>query len=164
MALFIRCMLFAIQLNMTTPKGTIQPAEGLYTREMRGTRPRYTLAYSHINDYHIVDAMKVNTFRLVHAYGEGGRRYHYDVTPDTAAFIAAASIAEKAMVDAMMEANQVQPAHTLEKYTEKQLAAINQARDIMEKAGVFITQWKYPGMHDIVNAGIDAVKRHNQQA
>ena len=52
---------------MTKPKGTIQPAEGLYTREMRGTRPRYTLAYSHINDYHIVDAMPVNTFRLVHA-------------------------------------------------------------------------------------------------
>jgi hypothetical protein len=149
---------------MTTHKGTEQPAEGLYTRTMHGTRARYTLAYSHVNDYHLVDVMQVNTFRLVHAYGEGGRRYHYDVTPDTAAFVAAASIAEKAMVDAMMESNQVQPAHTLEKYTEKQLAAINQARDIMQSAGVFVTHWKYPGMHDIVKAGIDAVKRQNQQA
>ena len=149
---------------MTMPKGTIQPAEGLYTRTMHGTRARYTLAYSHVNDYHIVDVMKVNTFRLVHAYGEGGRRYHYDVTPDTAAFVAAASIAEKAMVNAMMEASKVQPELGGVKYTEKQLAAINQARDIMEKAGVFITQWKYTGMHDIVRAGIDAVKRHNQQA
>jgi hypothetical protein len=149
---------------MTTHKGTEQPAEGLYTRTMHGTRPRYTLAYSHVNDYHIVDVMPVNTFRLVHAYGEGGRRYHYDVTPDTAAFVAAASIAEKAMVDAMMEANQVQPAHTLEKYTIKQLEAIRKARDIMESAGCFVTHWQYPGMHDIVKAGIDAVKRHNQQA
>ncbi len=149
---------------MTTPKGTIQPAEGLYTRTMHGTRARYTLAYSHVNDYHIVDAMKVNTFRLVHAYGEGGMRYHYDVTPDNAAFVAAASIAEKAMVDAMMEANRVQPAHTLEKYTIKQLEAIRKARDIMESAGCFVTHWQYTGMHDIVKAGIDAVKRHNQQA
>ena len=149
---------------MTKPNVTIQPAEGLYTREMRGTRARYTLAYSHINDYHIIDVMPVNTFRLVHAYGEGGRRYHYDVTPDTAAFVAAASIAEKAMVDAMMEASKVQPAHTLEKYTEKQLEAIRKARDIMESAGCFVTHWQYPGMHDIVKAGIDAVKRHNQQA
>lgn len=145
---------------MTKPKGIIQPAEGLYTRTMHGTRPRYQLAYSHINDYHIVDAMKVNTFRLVHAYGEGGRRYHYDVTPDTAAFVAAASIAEKAMVDAMMEASKVQPAHTLEKYTIKQLEAIRKARDIMESAGCFVTHWQYPGMHDIVKAGIDAVKRN----
>lgn len=149
---------------MTKPQGTIQPAEGLYTRTMHGTRPRYTLAYSHVNDYHLVDVMQVNTFRLVHAYGEGGRRYHYDVTPDTAAFVAAASIAEEAMVKAMLDASKVQPAHTLEKYTEKQLAAINQARDIMQAAGVFITHWQYPGMHDIVRAGIDAVKRHNQQA
>ncbi len=149
---------------MTKPKGTMQPAEGLYPRTMHGTRARYTLAYSHINDYHIVDAMKVNTFRLVHAYGEGGRRYHYDVTLDTAAFVAAASIAEKAMVDAMMEASKVQPELGGVKYTEKQLAAINQARDIMQAAGVFITHWKHPGMHDIVKAGIDAVKMHNQQA
>ena len=146
--------------TMTQPNGTIQPAEGLYTREMRGTRARYTLAYSHVNDYHIVDVMPVNTFRLVHAYGESGRRYHYDVTPDTAAFVAAASIAEKAMVDAMMEANKVQPELGRVQYTEKQLAAINQARDIMEKAGVFITQWKYPVMHDIVKAGIDAVRKY----
>ncbi len=144
---------------MTKPQGTIQHAEGLYTRTMHGTRPRYTLAYSHINDYHIVDAMKVNTFRLVHAYGEGGRRYHYDVTPDTAAFVAAASIAEKAMVDAMMEANQVQPELGRVPYTEKQLAAINHARDIMQAAGVFVTHWKYPGMHDIIKAGIETVKK-----
>lgn len=144
---------------MTNPTATIQPAEGLYTRTMHGTRPRYTLAYSHINDYHIVDAMKVNTFRLVHAYGEGGRRYHYDVTPDTAAFVAAASIAEKAMIDAMLDASKVQPAQDLSKYTIKQLEAIRKARDIMEAAGCFINQWQYAGVHDIVKAGIDAVKK-----
>ena len=68
------------------------------------------------------------------------------------------------MVDAMIEANKVQPELGGAKYTEKQLAAINQARDIMQAAGVFVTHWKYPGMHDIVKAGIDAVKRQNQQA
>lgn len=142
---------------MKTP--TVQPADGLYTRTMHGTRPRYTLAYSHINDYHIVDVMKVNTFRLVHAYGEGGRRYHYDVTPDTAAFVAAASIAEKEMERVMLEANQVQPELGRVQYTEKQLAAINQAKDIMQAAGVFVTHWKYPAMHDIIKAGIEAVKK-----
>ena len=141
------------------PTGTVQPAEGLYTRTMHGTRPRYTLAYSHINDYHIVDAMKVNTFRLVHAYGEGGRRYHYDVTPDTAAFVAAASIAEEAMVKAMLEASKLQPAQPLEKYTIKQLEAIRKARDIMQEAGCFVSHWKHAGVHDIVRAGIETVKK-----
>ena len=142
------------------PTGTVQPAEGLYTRTMHGTRARYTLAYSHINDYHLVDVMKAGEFRLVHAYGEGGRRYHYDVTPDTAAFIAAASIAEQAMVKAMLEASKVQPAQSLEKYTIKQLEAISKARDIMESAGCFVSHWQYAGVHDIVRAGIAAVKNH----
>ena len=146
------------------PTGKVQPAEGLYTRTMHGTRARYTLAYSHVNDYHLVDVMKAGEFRLVHAYGEGGRRYHYDVTPDTAAFVAAASIAEEAMVKAMLDASKVQPAQPLEKYTIKQLEAIRKARDIMQEAGCFVSHWQYPGMHDIVRAGIDAVKRHNQQA
>ena len=135
----------------------------VHTRNARHTGTIHA-GFSHINDYHIVDAMPVNTFRLVHAYGEGGRRYHYDVTPDTAAFVAAASIAEKAMVDAMMEASKVQPAQDLNKYTIKQLEAIRKARDIMESAGCFVSHWKYAGVHDIVRAGIDAVKRHNQQA
>ena len=104
-------------------------------------------------------AMKVNTFRLVHAYGEGGRRYHYDVTPDTAAFVAAASIAEEAMVKAMLEASKVQPAQSLEKYTIKQLEAISKARDIMESAGCFVSHWQYAGVHDIVRYGIEAVKK-----
>ena len=144
---------------MIKPHATEQPAEGLYTRTMHGTRARYTLAYSHINDYHIVDAMKVNTFRLVHAYGEGGRRYHYDVTPDTAAFVAAASIAEQAMVQAMLDASKVQPAQPLEKYTIKQLEAIRKARDIMQEAGCFVSHWKHASAHDIVKAGIEAVKK-----
>lgn len=110
------------------------------------------------------DVMPVNTFRLVHAVGSGGYRYHYDVTPDTASFVAAASIAEEAMVDAMMDASKVQPAQDLSKYTIKQLEAIRKARDIMESAGCFVSHWKHAGVHDIVRAGIDAVKRHNQQA
>ena len=145
---------------MTKPKGTIQPAEGLYTRTMHGTRARYTLAYSHVNDYHLVDVMKAGEFRLVHAYGEGGRRYHYDVTPDTAAFVAAASIAEESMVKAMMDASKLQPAQPLEKYTIKQLEAISKARDIMESAGCFVSHWQNAGVHDIVRAGIAAVKNH----
>lgn len=144
---------------MTKPNGTVQPADGLYTRTMHGTRPRYTLAYSHIRDWHIHDAMKVNTFRLVHALGSGGYRYHYDVTPDTAAFVAAASIAEKAMVDAMLDASKVQPSQDLSKYTVKQLEAIRKARDIMEAAGCFVSHWKHASANDIVRVGIDAVKK-----
>ena len=144
---------------MTKPNGKVQPAEGLYTRTMHGTRARYTLAYSHVNDHRLCDVMKAGEFRLVHAVGEGGYRYHYDVKPDTAAFIAAASIAEEAMVKAMMDASKVQPAQPLEKYTIKQLEAIRKARDIMQEAGCFVSHWQYAGVHDIVRAGIETVKK-----
>ena len=139
---------------------TIQPAEGLYTRTMHGTRPRYTLAYSHVNDYHLVDVMKAGEFGHAPAYGEGGTRDHFDVTPVTAACVAAASIAEQAMVQAMLDASKVQPAQPLEKYTIKQLEAIRKARDIMQEAGCFVSHWQYAGVHDIVRAGIAAVKNH----
>ena len=146
------------------PTGKVQPAEGLYTRTMHGTRPRYTLAHSHLRDWNMGDVMKAGEFRLVHAVGEGGYRYHYDVTPDTAAFVAASSIAYQAMVEAMIKAQRVQPSTGTVPYTQKQLRAIEQARDIMQAAGCFVTSWQYPGVHDIVRAGIAAVRKYEEKA
>lgn len=63
----------------------------------------------------------------------------------------------------MLDASKVQPAQPLEKYTIKQLEAIRKARDIMESAGCFVTHWKHAGVHDIVKAGIEAVKKHGEK-
>jgi site-specific DNA-cytosine methylase len=52
------------------------------------------------------DLMPVGSFRLVHAYSDGGRRYAYNVTPDTAAWVAAATLAVHAMTEAIHKANQ----------------------------------------------------------
>ena len=45
----------------------------------------------------------VGTFVLTYAYTDGGRSYTYDVTPDTASFVAAAKVAQKAMEEAIQE-------------------------------------------------------------
>jgi hypothetical protein len=49
------------------------------------------------------DAMKIGTFRLIHCPEPGYYRYRHDVTPDTAAFLAAAGLAQHAMEKAIHE-------------------------------------------------------------
>lgn len=56
-------------------------------------------------DWEYRDRIKPGTFRLVYAYQSGGKRYEYDVTPATAAWVAAAQIARQAMEDAMLKAS-----------------------------------------------------------
>ena len=134
---------------------TITETETLYRKEGRRYIPTYSL--SEWSDDK--DLMPAGSFRLVHAYSDGGRRYAYNVTPDTAAWVAAATLAVHAMTEAIHKANQ----HTIASgtpWTKKQQAAIAQANAILEAAGIWGRRgWTTAAAHDVAQAGIDAVKR-----
>ncbi len=85
---------------------------------------RYVPAYSLADWSYDKDLMPVGSFRLVHAYSNGGRRYAYNVTPDTAGWVAAATLAVHAMTEAIHKANQLTIAGG-KPWTKKQQAAIS---------------------------------------
>ena len=120
---------------------------------------RYVPAYSLADWNYDKDLMPVGSFRLAHAYSSGGRRYAYDVTPDTAGWVAAATLAAHAMTEAIHKANQ----HTIASgtpWTKKQQAAIAQANAILEAAGIWSGRgWTTAQAYDVAQAGVDAVKR-----
>lgn len=124
---------------------------------------KYVPAYSLSEWNYDKDLMKAGSFRLVHAYSDGGRRYEYDVTPDTAAWVAAATLALHAMTEAIHKANQ----HTIASstpWTKKQQAAIAQANAILEAAGIWSRRgWTTAAAHDVAKAGIDAVRQWANQ-
>jgi hypothetical protein len=98
--------------------------------------------------------MAVGTFRLTYAYGDGGKRYEYAVTPDTAAAVAAMTIAKKAMEVAIAEAAKMMPSGGL--YSKKELATIKEFRERM--GGMFPSWWHQASAHDIADAAINAVQ------
>ena len=124
---------------------------------------RYVPAYSLAAWNYDGDLMPVGSFRLVHAYSDGGRRYAYNVTPDTAGWVAAATLAVHAMTEAIHKANQ----HTVASgtpWTKKQQAAIAQANAILEAAGIWSRRgWTTAAAHDVAQAGIDAVRQWANQ-
>jgi len=124
---------------------------------------KYVPAYSLSEWNYDKDLMKAGSFRLVHAYSDGGRRYAYNVTPDTAGWVAAATLAAHAMTEAIHKANQ----HTIASgtpWTKKQQAAIAQANAILEAAGIWSGRgWTTAAAHDVARAGIDAVKQWANQ-
>jgi hypothetical protein len=106
----------------------------------------------------IGDSMKVGTFRLTYAYSDGGRRYTYDVQPDTAGFVAAAQIARTAMEAAMRDAAIANPSSTT-LYTKRQLDILARFRaEMAEAGGLLPTSWQHSSAYDISQAGIDAVR------
>ena len=132
---------------------TTTDTEPLYRKVGRRYIPTYSLAgYNYEGDL-----MPVGSFRLVHAYSDGGRRYAYNVTPDTAAWVAAATLAVHAMTEAIHKANQ----HTIaggKPWTKKQQAAIAQANAILEAAGIWSGRgWTTAQAYDVAQAGVDAV-------
>lgn len=136
-------------------RSSMNTTETLYRKQGR----RYVPAYS-LDDWHMSekDAMPVGTFRITWAAGDGSYRYEYNVTPDTASFVAAAMVAKKAMCDAMHEASQASP---IGMYTEKQKAALAKARQIMQEAGCMLpTIWQHKSQYEIADAGIEAVKKY----
>ena len=109
---------------------------------------------------HERDTMHVNTWRMVYAYSEGGRRYEYEVKPDNASFKAAAMIAKQGMVDAILKAS----AATLDvqngrPFTQKQKRIIKRFRADMAAAGGILPVWlAHTSAEDVAKAAIKAVE------
>ena len=137
----------------------ITDTETLYRKVGRKYAPAYSLSEWSYDK----DLMPVGSFRLVHAYSDGGRRYAYNVTPDTAGWVAAATLAVHAMTEAIHKANQ----HTIASgtpWTKKQQAAIAQANAILEAAGIWSRRgWTTAAAHDVAQAGIYAVTQWANQ-
>lgn len=137
----------------------ITETEILYRKEGRRYIPTYSLAAWNYDG----DMMPVGSFRLVHAYSDGGRRYEYNVTPDTAAWVAAATLAVHAMAEAIHKANQLTVASSTP-WTKKQQDAIAQANAILEAAGIWGRRgWTTAQAYDVAQAGIDAVRQWANQ-
>ena len=111
------------------------------------------------------DTMHVNTWRMVYAYSEGGRRYEYEVKPDNASFKAAAMIAKQAIVDAILKAS----AATLDvqngrPFTAKQKRIIKRFRAEMEAAGGMLpVWWVHTSAEDVAKAAIKAVEEWHHE-
>lgn len=105
------------------------------------------------------DLMAVGSFRLTHCVAPGHYRYTHDVTPDTAAFLAAAEVAQLEMEQAMAEAASSSPSNG-NTYTSQQQRIIERFRRDMAAAGALVpTWWNSSSAREIAQAGIDAVRR-----
>lgn len=101
----------------------------------------------------------VGTFVITYAYTGGGRSYTYDVTPDTASFVAAAKVAQKAMEKAIQEKCKYKPEHV--KWTKKQRDIMADFQHQMFKAGGNMpTWWTSASGYEIAQTGIDAARNY----
>jgi hypothetical protein len=119
--------------------------------------------YVPVSDWerHEGDRMKCGTFRLTYCYADGLRRYAYDVTPDTASFMAACELARQAMEDAINKAAIAKPSQDVTPYTKRQMAIIERFRAEMAEAGGLVPSWwQHSSSRDISQAAIDAVRNH----
>jgi len=131
--------------------------ETLYRKVIRGKRTTYVVAYS-AQSWDMPDLMRPGTFRMTYAYANGSRRYEYAVTPDTAGFMAAATIARQSMEDAIKQASNAKPTSVYQ-YTKQQLAVLNDCRKRMESCGALLpSHWEHTSAYDISQAAIDAVR------
>jgi phosphomannomutase len=104
------------------------------------------------------ETLKCGQFRMHYAYEDGGGMYFYDVTPDTAGFVAAAMIANKAMEQAIRDAAPPSP-HIPTYYTKKQREIIERYRvEMLQAGGMLPDWWQHTTTWDIAKAGIDAVR------
>jgi len=126
----------------------IKPTETRYQKVGR----KYVPVSAHWSGDH--DQMAVGTFRLTYAYGDGGHRYEYEVTPTTAPMAAAMILARVRMEDAIREASKMRPSAPIP-YTKKQRAAIAQFR--AEMGGMFPSWWTENSAYDISEAAMRAV-------
>jgi hypothetical protein len=108
------------------------------------------------------DAMKAGTCRLIYCPEPGHYRHHHDVTPDSAAWVAAAMVAEHAMQEAMASRAIAQPQAL--QYTPEQQRLIEQfRRDMAAAGGLTPIWWTHGTPAEIAKAGVDAVKRYHDQ-
>ena len=106
------------------------------------------------------DGMAIGEFRLIHCPEPGHYRCHTNVTPDRAAFLAAAGEAQHAMEKAMAAAAVAKPQLAMgEQLTAEQLAIIDRYRAEMAAAGALLPRfWVHASASEIAQAGIDAVR------
>ena len=106
------------------------------------------------------DGMKVGTFRLCYAYSEGGKRYEYDVRPDTAGFVAAATLYRTKIEAAIKDAATSRPVEpTGQPYTKRQKAVLDECRAKMAAVGLLHPiWWQQASDYEISQAAIDAMK------
>jgi hypothetical protein len=134
---------------------TIQPTTALYVKKGR----RY-VPYGNVSDWHHDgDRMQAGEFRLTHCVGDGSTRYYYNVTPDNAAFLAAAGIAQVAMEEAIYrEAAKINP-EAAWAWTPQQQEIIQRFRHDMAAAGGLLpTYWRKGTAAEIAAAGVAAVQ------
>lgn len=106
---------------------------------------------------HERDALKAGSCRLTYCPAPGHYRYRYDVTPDSAAWMAAAMVAEHAMQEAMAQKATATPCDSLV-YTEEQKQILEKFRKDMAAAGGLIPPyWTHGTPAEIAKAGVDAV-------
>ena len=130
--------------------------ETLYVKKGRRYVPWGTLI-DHWDSH--PDVLRVGQCRLTYCPEQGHKRYIYDVTPDTAAFLAAAQIAQHAMEEAMLQKAIAQPSADPVPYTEEQYALIQEFRQHMSQLGGLVpSYWVHGTAYEIAKAGIDAVK------
>jgi len=137
-------------------------AETLYVKKGRRYVPWGTTVdrYNHDND-----VMRVGQCRLTCCPEQGHKRYVYDVTPDTATFVAAAQVAQHAMEEAILQKAIAHPSADPTPYTEEQYALIQEFRQRMSQLGGLVpSHWVHGTAYEIAQAGINAVKQlHENQ-
>jgi len=102
------------------------------------------------NDYMVMPDGFVLAYRK-----DGMTCYEYEVKPDTAGFVAAATVSRAAMEDALRKAASYKSAEPVP-YTKRQLALIEQFKRDMGMD--YPRWWKETSARDIAQAGIDAVR------
>jgi putative alpha-1,2-mannosidase len=108
------------------------------------------------------DEMPIGQFRLIHCPAPGHYRMTTAVTPDRAAFLAAAMEAEHEMIEVMQAAAMARFEERTRStpLTPEQLAIIERFRIEMATTGALLpTWWTTASAADIARAGIDAVRR-----
>lgn len=106
------------------------------------------------------DVMLAGAHRLTYCPEDGHRRYRHDVTPDTAAFLAACNIAQYAMEQAIAEKAKAAPQRS-NTYTPEQKRIIEKFRNDMAEAGALVPDyWTGNSAYEIARAGIEAVFNH----
>ena len=122
---------------------------------------RYVPAYSEVGfDRYDRDMMAVGSFRLTHAYNDGGRRYEYDVTSDTAALVAALVLYQVELERIILEAAVAVPMRdqNTRQFTPKQQAVlVRYQAEMLEAGGSLPTWWSVGSAHGIARAARDAV-------
>lgn len=125
----------------------------LYVKKGR----RY-VPWGNLGDSHLLDAMQVDEYRLVHCSPDGYTRTFFRIEPDCAAFVAASTIAREAMEKAILEKAKARPSAE-GPYSPEQQKLIEEFREAMAKTGALVpSYWTVGSAWDIANAGIEAVK------